>query len=188
MPGENMQITEQQLRRVMPLAGNRAALYVGPINSTIAYYGINSPARVGAFLAQVGHESGQLRFTKELGSDAYLSKYDTGSLAKRLGNTPAPDGDGQMYRGRGLIQVTGRGNYLACSLALFSDRRLLNEPQLLEQPQWAAMSAGWYWSTKRLSELADGGDFEAITRKINGGLNGLADRLALYDQALKVLV
>ncbi|MBD1555279.1 glycoside hydrolase family 19 protein, partial [Pseudomonas typographi] len=97
------------------------------------------------------------------------------------------DGDGQMYRGRGLIQITGRSNYLACSLALFRDDRLLNQPQLLEQPIWAAMSAGWYWSTHRLNELADAGDFEAITRRINGGLNGQDDRLALYDQSLKVL-
>lgn len=182
-----MQITEEQLKRIMPLAGSRTATFVGPLNATIAYYGINTPQRVGAFLAQVGHESGQLRYTKELGSDAYLAKYDTGSLATRLGNTPAADGDGQMYRGRGLIQVTGRDNYLACSLALFQDRRLLNEPQLLEQPQWAAMSAGWFWSIKRLNELADAGDFVAITRKINGALNGQEDRLALYDQSLKVL-
>lgn len=182
-----MQITEEQLKRIMPLAGSRAATYVGPLNSTIAYYGINTPERVAAFLAQVGHESGQLRYAKELGSDAYLAKYDTGGQAKRLGNTPEADGDGQMYRGRGLIQVTGRANYLDCSMALFRDSRLLNEPQLLEQPQWAAMSAGWYWSTRRLNELADAGEFEAITRKINGGLNGLAERLALYAQALKVL-
>jgi putative chitinase len=182
-----MQITEQQLRRIMPLAGARAAAYVAPINSTIAYYGINTPQRVSAFLAQIGHESGQLHFGRELGSDSYLAKYDTGPLAKRLGNTPEADGDGQKYRGRGLIQVTGHDNYLACSKALFSDQRLLATPELLEQPQWAAMSAGWYWSTRRLNELADAGDFEAVTRKINGGLNGLAERRALYDQALKVL-
>ncbi|WP_263264030.1 glycoside hydrolase family 19 protein [Pseudomonas sp. RIT-PI-S] len=182
-----MQITEEQLLRIMPKAGSRAATYVGPLNSAIAYYGINTTQRVGAFLAQIGHESGQLRYAKELGDDAYLARYDTGTLAKRLGNTPAADGDGQMYRGRGLIQVTGRDNYLACSLALFRDDRLLNQPQLLEQPQWAAMSAGWYWSTHRLNELADTGDFEAITRKINGGLNGLPERVALYEQAKKVL-
>jgi len=182
-----MQITEEQLRQVMPLAGTRAAAYVGPINSTIAYYGIHTPQRVSAFLAQIGHESGQLRYGKELGTDAYLAKYDTGPLAKRLGNTPEADGDGQKYRGRGLIQITGHDNYLACSKALFSDQRLLDKPELLEQPQWAAMSAGWYWSTRRINELADAGDFEGVTRKVNGGLNGLAERRALYDRALKVL-
>lgn len=182
-----MQITEEQLRQIMPLAGSRARAYIGSLNSTIAYYGINTAQRVSAFLAQVGHESGQLKYPRELGSDAYLSKYDTGPLAKRLGNTPEKDGDGQKYRGRGLIQITGRANYLACSLALFGDQRLLTEPELLEQPHWAAMSAGWYWSTHRLNELADAGDFKAITRKINGGLNGQDERQALYDSAQQVL-
>jgi putative chitinase len=187
LPGDAMQITEAQLQRIMPLAGSRAAAYVGPLNVAITCYGINTLQRVSAFLAQVGHESGQLQYVRELGSDTYLARYDTGPLAQRLGNTPDADGDGQTYRGRGLIQVTGHANYLACSLALFGDRRLLDAPDLLEQPHWAALSAGWYWSARRLNRLADVGDLEAVTRTINGGLAGLAERRALYDQALKVL-
>ena len=87
--------------------------------------------RIAAFIAQIGHESGQFRYVRELGSDQYLSKYDTGSLAKRLGNTPEADGYRQTYRGRGLIQITGRTNYIACGEALAFD--LVNHPDLLEK-------------------------------------------------------
>ncbi|MGE1156970.1 glycoside hydrolase family 19 protein, partial [Pseudomonas kitaguniensis] len=94
-------------------------------------------------------------------------------------------GDGSKYRGRGLIQITGRANYAACGEALGMD--LLNHPELLEQPQHAAMSAAWFWSTRGLNTLADQKDFAKITRRINGGLTGQADRQALYDKALQVL-
>ena len=146
---------------------------------------------MAAFIAQIGHESGQFRYVRELGNDQYLSKYDTGSLAKRLGNTPEADGDGQKYRGRGLIQITGRANYLTCGEALALD--LLNQPELLEllelleKPQHACMSAAWYWASKGLNTLADTGQFDKITQRINGGQNGAADRQALYARALKVL-
>lgn len=139
----------------------------------------------GGLHCPAGHESGQFRYVKELGGDQYLSKYDTGSLAKRLGNTPEADGDGQKYRGRGLIQITGRANYSECGEALGLD--LINQPELLEQPQYAAMSAAWFWSTRGLNALADQKDFAKITRRINGGLNGQADRQSLYEKALKVL-
>ncbi|WP_328587193.1 glycoside hydrolase family 19 protein, partial [Pseudomonas syringae] len=98
---------------------------------------------------------------------------------------PEADGDGQLYRGRGLIQITGRANYEACGEALGLD--LINHPELLEQPQHAAMSAAWFWHRAALNALADKGEFIQITRKINGGTNGLADRQALYASALKVL-
>ncbi|NLT99795.1 MAG: glycoside hydrolase family 19 protein, partial [Pseudomonas lundensis] len=120
-----------------------------------------------------------------LGSDQYLSKYDTGSLAKRLGNTPEADGDGQKYRGRGLIQITGRANYITCGEALALD--LINQPELLEKPQHACMSAAWFWASRGLNTLADAGQFDKITQRINGGQNGAADRQALYARALKVL-
>ena len=141
--------------------------------------------RIAAFIAQIGHESGQFRYVRELGNDQYLSKYDTGSLAKRLGNTPEADGDGQKYRGRGLIQITGRANYMLCGEALALD--LINQPELLEKPQHACMSAAWFWASRGLNTLADAGQFDTITRRINGGQNGAADRQALYARALKVL-
>ena len=101
----------------------------------------------------------------------------------RMGNT-AP-GDGWRYRGRGLIQVTGKANYQNAGAALGLD--LVGHPELLEQPERAALSAAWFWSASGLNELADAGLFEMITRKINGGLNGQAERVALRDRAAKVL-
>lgn len=180
-------LTERQLIQIYPLAGHRAGAFLTPLNEAMDRWEIDHPKRIAAFLAQVGHESGQLRYVKELGSDRYLSRYDTGPLALRLGNTPEPDGDGQRYCGRGLIQVTGRNNYQACSRALFGDERLLAQPQLLEQPRWACESAAWFWQSRGLNALADRGEFNRITRHINGGLNGLDERLKLWARAREVL-
>jgi putative chitinase len=182
-----MTVTQQLLETIMPNARLQAGVFISALNTAMLRFSINTPKRAAAFLAQVGHESGQLHYVRELGSDQYLSKYDTGTLAARLGNTPALDGDGQKYRGRGLIQITGRDNYLQCSLGLFGDDRLVFVPQLLEQPQWAAESAAWFWQQNGLNELADRDQFNSITRRINGGLNGLQDRLQLWARARAVL-
>ncbi|WGK92572.1 glycoside hydrolase family 19 protein [Pseudomonas migulae] len=180
-----MPITAQQLLQILPNAGKQAGVFASALNLAMDRYQINTRLRMAAFIAQVGHESGQFRYVKELGGDQYLSKYDTGPLAKRLGNTPEVDGDGQKYRGRGLIQITGRANYAACGEALGID--LITHPELLEQPQYACLSAAWFWATKGLNTLADAGEFNTITRRINGGLNGLADRLKLWAKAREVL-
>ncbi|KEZ72070.1 lysozyme, partial [Pseudomonas syringae pv. syringae FF5] len=108
-----MPINQQQLLQILPNAGPKAGVFVPALNIAMARYAIDTRLRIAAFIAQIGHESGQLRYVRELGSDSYLAKYDTGQLALRLGNTPEADGDGQLYRGRGLIQVTGRTNYEA---------------------------------------------------------------------------
>ncbi|MEE5062386.1 hypothetical protein V2J93_26760, partial [Pseudomonas alliivorans] len=129
-----------------------------------------------------GRGADTLRYVRKLGSDSYLDKYDTGRLAERLGNTPEDDDDGQLYRGRGLIQIT---NYDACSEALGLD--LLAHPELLEEPQHAAMSAGWFWHRASLNTLAHKSDFLLITKRINGGTNGQKDREEIYQRALKVL-
>lgn len=180
-----MSITQAQLLRILPNAGVNTGVFVPVLNAAMGRYQIIGQQRVAAFIAQVGHESGQLQYVRELGNEAYLSKYDTGQLALRLGNTPEADGDGQKYRGRGLIQITGRANYQACGEALSLD--LINEPGLLEQPQWAAQSAAWFWAIRGLNFLADAGLFDKITQRINGGQNGAADRRALYARALRVL-
>jgi putative chitinase len=150
----------------------------------MAEFEINTPARQAAFLAQIGHESGQLLYVRELASG---SAYDVGDLARRLGNTPEDDGDGERLKGRGLIQITGHDNYLACSMALFGDDRLLHFPELLEDARNACRSAGWFWRSRRLNELADVCNFRLITKRVNGGYNHYKKRLALYYAAIKHL-
>ncbi|NWC92395.1 MULTISPECIES: glycoside hydrolase family 19 protein [unclassified Pseudomonas] len=182
-----MSMTQQQLQQIFQNAGRLAGVFVSALNEAMVKHQITGPKRIAAFLAQIGHESGELRYLRELGSDQYLSKYDTGTLAARLGNSPEADGDGQKYCGRGLIQITGRRNYLTCSQALFGDERLLQQPELLEQPQWACESAAWFWQSNGLNELADKDQFTTITRRINGGLNGLENRMQLWARAKAVL-
>jgi putative chitinase len=180
-----MTITVRQLQQIFPNAGRNAGVFVPALNAAMGKWGIVTRLRRAAFLAQVGHESGQFRYVRELGSDKYLSKYDTGPLAARLGNTPEADGDGQKYRGHGLIQITGRDNHARCGEALGLD--LLNHPELLEQPEHAANSAAWFWHKEGLNSLADKGAFVSITKRINGGTNGLEERQAFYEAALQVL-
>jgi putative chitinase len=182
-----MSLTEGQVLKIMPNARSQAGVFISALNTAMARFSINTPKRIAVFIAQVGHESGQLQYVREFGSEQYLSKYDTGKLASRLGNSPASDGDGQKYRGRGLFQITGRDSYRECSLGLFGDDRLLFIPELLEKPQWAAESAAWFWEENDLNELADRDQFNSITRRINGGLNGLQDRLQLWVRARAVL-
>jgi len=138
--------------------------------------------REAMFIAQLCHESGGFRYVEELASGA---AYDTGRLAKMLGNTPEDDDDGEKYKGRGLIQITGHNNYRDCGNALGVD--LLSDPALLERPDMACRSAGWFWKSRGLNELADKGDFRTITKRINGGLTGWQDRLAFYEKAQEVL-
>ncbi|MFL1481828.1 glycoside hydrolase family 19 protein [Pseudomonas grimontii] len=176
-----MPITQQQLLQILPNAGRYAGVFVPALNTAMNRYGIVGTSRAAAFIAQIGHESGQLRYVREIwGPTAQQAGYEGRA---DLGNTVK--GDGSKYRGRGLIQITGRANYADCGEALGLD--LVKEPALLEQPQHAAMSAAWFWSTRGLNTLADQKDFARITRRINGGLTGQADRQALYDKALKVL-
>ena len=176
-----MKITEQQILQILPNAGRQAGVFVPALNAAMGKYGVVTRLRIAAFIAQVGHESGQLRRVREIwGPTAQQAGYEGRA---DLGNTVP--GDGSKYRGRGLIQITGRANHAACGEALGLD--LIDEPALLEQPQHAAMSAAWFWSTRGLNTLADQKDFVRITRRINGGLTGQDDRQALYEKALEVL-
>lgn len=164
---------------------SRAQVWVEPINEAIKYADITLARSIASFIAQTGHESLGFSVVKEMGGDKYLSKYDTGRLAERLGNTPEADGDGQLYAGRGLIQCTGRANYKACSLALFGDLRLLEHPEILEEPKYAALSAAWFWKLNKLNSLSN--DIMAQTKRINGGYNGIEDRKLRMSRAMKVL-
>lgn len=151
--------------------------YHGAINLTLHRYEINTTERITAFLAQVGHESGRLLYAREIwGPTAAQQRYEGRS---DLGNVQR--GDGKRYMGRGLIQITGRANYQQVSDALGVD--FVSKPELLESTLYASLSAGWYWDSRRLNRWADSGDFERITRRINGGVNGLEDRYALLEAA-----
>lgn len=152
--------------------------YVEPLNAAMNQYEISAnPARETHFLAQVAHESGGFNYVRELATgDAYEGRQD-------LGNTE--EGDGRRYKGRGLIQITGRANYKACGDALGQD--FVNNPEALEEPVYAALSAAWFWDSRHLNEFADRGDIRSITKRINGGLNGFQDRqsyLALAQERL----
>ena len=151
-------------------------MYSPLLNSMMFQYGIFEKLRECAFLAQIGHESGRLRYVEELASgEDYEGRKDLGNVNP---------GDGIKYKGRGLIQITGRVNYEKAQMALGVP--LLLEPERLTQPFYAAKSACWWWQEHGLNELADIGEFEKITKRINGGLNGHEDRLTLYERALSI--
>ena len=174
-----MMLTATDLHIILPAAtSGNIDRFCKPLNDAMDEFHINTPTRQAAFLAQIGHESGSLRYVRELASGgAYEGRVD-------LGNTEP--GDGVKFKGRGLIQITGKANYAACGAAL--DEDLLGTPELLELPDLAARSAGWFWTTHGCNELADAGNFQKLTRRINGGLNGLAERMALWDRAKEHLI
>lgn len=181
-----------QLLKIMPSAGEtRAAQFIGPLNAAMREFAIDTPKRQAAFLAQIGHESGSLRYVRELADgSAYNGRVALGNtrpeaiaIASRNDSSPGP-----FFKGRGLIQITGFDNYRECGRALFNDENTLtHNPSLLERADLACRSAAWYWDSRSLNPFADAGDFETITRKINGGLNGQADRLAYYQRAQQAL-
>lgn len=177
-------ITQQLLVAAVGCTAERAALFAQHLNEACATYGItHTPARLSAFLAQVGHESGSLRYTSELwGPTPAQQRYEGRA---DLGNTQP--GDGERYRGHGLIQTTGRFNHRAVRDRLRARGHDAPDfeaaPHLLAEPKWAAWSAADYWDWRGLNALADAGSFEAITVKINGGLNGQADRLERWAKA-----
>lgn len=153
------------------------------LNDAMELFGIKTPVAQAMFLAQIMHESGELRHVEEIASG---KAYDTGSLAKRLGNTPEADGDGQKFKGRGYIQITGTYNYSDISKDFDID--FLSNPEELSDPVVAAQSAAWFWNKKNLSQKAGAGtldNFKAVTKTINGGYNGLDDRLKYWARAKK---
>lgn len=203
-------LTEPQFRALFPQASVSA---LDHLNRAMTRYKIDSPVRVAAFLAQIGHESAGLTAVVEnlnysapglaatwpnryRGADgkpnqlALKISRDREQIANhtyadRMGNGPARSGDGWKYRGRGYIQTTGRANYESLTKALGVN--ILAVPDLLEQPEYAALSAAYFWQSKGLNELADANQFDLITRKINGGTNGSADRNARWEKAKRVL-
>lgn len=181
-----MRLTDSALAEIMPrLPQAKLQLYLPFINMVMEIYEIDTPLRASAFLAQIAHESAELRFMEELwGPTAQQKKYEPPSdLAKSLGNTQP--GDGFRYRGRGPIQITGRANYTKYGDLLGVD--LVGNPDLAATPQIAFSTAGLFWKLNRLNELADVQDFTTITKRINGGLTGLQERQKYYETAKDVL-
>ena len=176
-----VEISTAQLLAIMPTASKRASAFLPFIQETMDRFEISaSRLRVAHFLAQIAHESGELRYTRELASGAaYEGRHD-------LGNTGP--GEGIKFKGRGLIQITGRANYLKVSAALYGDAQALIEtPELLETKEAACLSAGWFWGANHLNPLADGDLLERVTRRINGGTNGLAERAKYLARAKEAL-
>ncbi len=173
--GGSAGVTVEQLRSIMPnLSQERAQQYLPYLNQAMAEANINTPQRKAAFLAQLAHESGELRYMEELASgSAYEGRRD-------LGNTQP--GDGVRYKGRGPIQLTGRANYRAAGQALGID--LEGNPERAKDPDVAFRVAAWFWSSRNLNTYADAGNFREVTRRINGGYNGLESREAYYRRAL----
>lgn len=173
-----MQINETLLNQMIPTASaDQIKKFAVPLGDTMERYQINTPVRVACFIAQITHESGSLKYLKELASGrAYEGRTD-------LGNTQP--GDGVRFKGRGLIQVTGRDNYTRLAKELNID--CVNHPELLEQPEYAALTAGWFWSLKGLNKYADQEDMKTITKRINGGLNGFEDRMTHFRRCKTVL-
>ena len=176
-----MAVTLAQLVAIMQAPELRCRLYLPHLVWGMGRYEITTLARQACFLATIGHESGGLRFATEVwGPTPAQERYEGRA---DLGNTEP--GDGAKYRGRGLIQITGRSNYRQAGHALGVD--LEHDPAQLAEPQLAAVSACWWWQAHGCNALADVDDMRAVTRRVNGGLNGLADRMAYYDRAVKAL-
>lgn len=179
-------LTNNQLKQIYPFSteSNRQK-YLPYLNQFMSLYDIDTKERISAFLAQIGHESGQLFYNEEIASGkAYEGRRD-------LGNTQM--GDGVKFKGRGLIQITGRTNYQKLTnemrgLPMGID--FVEEPDLLKKPEYATKSACWWWHNRKLNELADENSetsFKRITRIINGGYNGYDDRYKIWQRAKQIL-
>lgn len=178
------------------------------LNAAMEKYQINTKHRIAAFLAQVAHESGGFKFLVEnlnYSADALLrvfpKYFPTQELAEqyarkpemianrvyanRMGNGNEASGDGWFRRGRGLIQLTGTDNQV--TFGMECDVDTITKPELLEQPQYAALSAGWFWNSRNINPVADRDDIKEVTRLVNGGYNGLADREAKYEKLMQIL-
>ena len=175
-------ISRVQLQQCLPMARGPDILeFYVPLNSAMREFKINTPARCAAFIAQIAHESGSLRYREEIASGAaYEGRRDLGNIVP---------GDGRRYKGRGLLQLTGRNNYSKVGRALGLD--LEGQPNLASVPFNSARIAGYYWHSRGLNQYADWnteGGFKRITRLINGGYNGWRDRLEHWQRAREALI
>jgi putative chitinase len=215
-------VNRAQLLAIAPAAARQADQFLAPLNAAMARFGIDSPARQAAFIAQLLHESRNLtamsesfnyspanlmatfntakvqRFTPEMAAlygrtathAANEQMIANTAYANRMGNGAIESGDGWRYRGRGPGQLTGKDNYARCGAALGLD--LVRYPDLVAQPEAGCLAFAWFWAKgnptgRDLNLLADAGKIEGVSRAVNGGTNGLQERLALTERALEVL-
>lgn len=174
-------ISESLLRQMMPAAGARLDPHLPFIGPAMERGGIVTPVRIAAFIAQLAHESGDYLWMQELADGrAYEGRADLGNVHP---------GDGPKFKGHGPIQITGRDNHRACGHALGIDAEA--NPLLLTQPRYGTAAAVWFWTVGNrkidLSLLADRGWFTTITKVINGGTNGLEDRLVRWKRCRAVM-
>lgn len=205
-----MSLTLEQLKQLLPNNSHVETWYES-LSQFLPEYEIDTTNRMAAFIAQCSHESGEFTtlkenlnyrwqslrkvFPKYFPNDAIAQKYASlpdkqeaianRVYANRMGNGPEESGDGFKYRGRGLIQLTGYQNYkrFADSLGITPEEA----SEYLETFEGATESACWFWSTNNLNQWADAGDMITLTKRINGGTNGLEDRIQHYEHALHVL-
>jgi len=203
-------VSTAQLKQIFPQADSSDLEEIcQPLNAAMSEFGIDTAQRQAMFLAQAGHESGNFAHVEENlnysaeGLTRIFHKYfpdaDTAAAyakqpekianrvyANRMGNGDESSGEGYKYRGRGLIQLTGKDNYDACARALNAD--LHGQPDYLETAEGACRSAAWFWSHNNLNRFADADDIEGCTRRVNGGVIGLEERTAHYRDAKSVLL
>lgn len=185
-------ITAEQIKAISPYV-HKLDIYLDPLNEAMREFEINTANRVRAFLSQILHESGSFLYMEEIADGSeYEGRKDLGNIVS---------GDGKRFKGRGPLQITGRTNYRLCGLALGLD--LVSKPELLEDPRYAFKASAWWWKDKGLNGVADHSEdwtitieskkypagkkytkIQWITMKVNGGFNGLAERIDFYNKAL----
>jgi putative chitinase len=201
--------TVEQIRALVPRALGGPDDWYESMYEALPQYGITSVPRVAAFIAQCAHESGgfstleeNLNYKAATLTRIWPQRYPAGvadqfagnpeaiankSYGGRMGNGPEDSGEGWKFRGRGLLQLTGKDNYSSCSKFMFQDDTLLDTPDILLDAYYAIHSACWFWHKNNLNQYADSGDFVTMTKKINGGIIGLEDRKKHYAHAVDVL-
>ena len=198
----------EQLAKILKMKPAKAGEWIDAINATFEKFDISTPERQACFLGQCAHESGgftalseNLNYSASSLCRVWPKRFPTVTdgqnyernpqkiankvYANRMGNGDEESGEGFAYRGRGLIQLTGKSNYEACGEAIGVD--LVSNPDLVATPEYAALSAGWFWDKNNLNKFADANDMEGLTKKINGGTHGIEDRVARTQLALDIL-
>ncbi len=204
-----MELTTKAFSSVFPRAKS-PELWVDTLNKVLPEYEIDNENRVAAFLAQCGHESAGFtafqenlnysadalkrvfpKYFKDVNPEDYARKPEKIAnrvYGNRMGNGSESSGDGWKYRGRGLIQLTGKNNYQRLA-DYFRNQELVKHPDLVcNNIEYCVLSAVWFWTVNNLNILADKEDLTTMTKRINGGTNGLEDRIYLYTKIKEVLV